>query len=211
MLALGGIDDGQAIFSCYLGSWRDKDEADHGESFFTFGYIDEDVLKRCGVTEPHWTPIDSAKGFWQFSSPTAMINGELIQRPPGNTAIADTGTTLALVDDALCKKLYESIPGAVFDTKNQGWTFPIGTPINKLPTLSFAVGDKQFEIQKEDFGFAKCGSGMQYGGIQSRGNSQFDILGDTWLKAIYAVFDHGKKRFGAVQRIEGRQNIEVPK
>jgi hypothetical protein len=40
---------------------------------------------------------------------------------------------------------------------------------------------------------------------------QFDILGDTWLKAICAIFDQGKKRFRAVQRIEGKQNIEVPR
>lgn len=56
-------------------------------------------------------------------------------------------------------------------------------------------------------GFAEVDNGMQYGGIQSRGNSNFDILGDTWLKAIYAIFDQGKKRFGCAQRIEENQNI----
>lgn len=84
--------------------------------------------------------------------------------------------------------------------------FPIGTPIEKLPTITFAVGAKHFEVQKEDLGFAKVGNGMQYGGIQSRGNSKFDILGDTWLKAVYAIFDQGKKRFGVVQRVEEFQN-----
>jgi len=28
----------------------------------------------------------------------------------------------------------------------------------------------------------------------------FDILGDTFLKGIYAIFDQGELRFGAVQR-----------
>ena len=41
---------------------------------------------------------------------------------------------------------------------------------------------------------------MSYGGIQSRGDMTFDILGDTFLKGIYAVFDQGNQRFGAVQR-----------
>lgn len=72
------------------------------------------------------------------------------------------------------------------------------------------MGSKQFEVQKEDFGFAKVGDGMQYGGIQSRGDCKFDILGDTFLKAIYAIFDQGNKRFGAVQRIEGEQNTDAP-
>jgi hypothetical protein len=84
-------------------------------------------------------------------------------------------------------------------------------PEDQLPVVKVAVGEKLFEIQKEDFGFARCGGGMQYGGIQSRGDSGMDILGDTWLKGIYAIFDQGKKRFGAVQRIEGVQNIEAPK
>lgn len=40
---------------------------------------------------------------------------------------------------------------------------------------------------------------------------KFDIFGDTWLKAVYAIFDHGKKRLGVVQRIEGEQNVAAPK
>jgi hypothetical protein len=51
---------------------------------------------------------------------------------------------------------------------------------------------------------------MQYGGIQSRGDSKFDILGDTWLKAVYAIFDQGNQRFGVVQRVEKEQNTDVP-
>lgn len=30
----------------------------------------------------------------------------------------------------------------------------------------------------------------------------FDILGDTFLKSIYAIFDQGNTRFGAVQRTD---------
>ncbi|KAK7184986.1 eukaryotic aspartyl protease [Paraphaeosphaeria sporulosa] len=184
MIDQDDIEEGEELFTCYLGSWRDKDEEDQGESFFTFGYIDEDVVKRCG-TEMHYVPIDSSKGFWQFKSESAIVNGRIIDRT-GNTAIADTGTTLALV-------------------------FPVDTPAEALPKVTVAVGDKQFEIQKEDFGFAKCGNGMQYGGIQSRGDSTFDILGDTWLKAVYVVFDQGKKRLGVVQRVEEEQNVSAPK
>lgn len=140
--------------------------------------------------------------------PSASVNGKVIDRGPNN-AIADTGTSLALVSDDLCKRIYEVIPGARFDEKNQGYVFPIGTPVKQLPRVTFAVGSKQFEVQKEDLGFAKVAGGMQYGGIQLRGNSKFDILGDTWLKSVYAIFDQGKKRFGVVQRIEGNQNTAV--
>ncbi|KAF2449955.1 acid protease [Karstenula rhodostoma CBS 690.94] len=118
MIDQDDIEEGEELFTCYLGSWRDKDEKDHGESFFTFGYIDEDVVKRCG-TEVHYVPINSSKGFWQFKSESATVNGRTIDRT-GNTAIADTGTTLALVGDELCKAIYGAIPNAKFDAKQQG-------------------------------------------------------------------------------------------
>ncbi|KAF2635682.1 aspartic proteinase precursor [Massarina eburnea CBS 473.64] len=198
----------EELFTCYLGSWRDKEDIDHGESFYTFGYIDQDVIARCGGGELWYVPVDSSKGFWQFGSEKAAVDGVVVERP-GNTAIADTGTTLALLSDTLCATIYANIPGAMFDTKQQGWIFPIGTPLRKLPKVEIGVGDRLFEIQKEDLGFAPCGKGMQYGGIQSRGDSGFDILGDTWLKGVYAVFDQGRKRFGVVQRVEGAQNLGV--
>jgi hypothetical protein len=63
MILQSDIPSSQELFTCYLGSWRDENDVDHGESFYTFGYIDEQVLSRCGVSEPHYVPIDPSKGF----------------------------------------------------------------------------------------------------------------------------------------------------
>jgi len=178
------------LFTAYLGSWKDTNEADKGESFFTFGYIDQDALKAAGVSQPHWAKIDSRRGWFQFASTTAYINGTRLARPAGNTAIADTGTTLALVDDSFCQAIYKAIPGAKYDRYNQGWVFPTSNKADQLPVITIDVGGKQFAIQKEDLAFADAGSGFTYGGIQSRGNFDVDILGGTFLKAIYAVRRH---------------------
>jgi hypothetical protein len=168
-----------------------------GDSFYTFGYIDQDAL--AGQT-PSYTPVDNSQGFWMFDSASASINGKAIKRS-GNTAIADTGTTLALIDDATLEQIYAAIPGAKQSSQQQGWVFPKDTPTESLPTVSFAVGDKLFEVQKEDLAFQDLGDGTVYGGIQSRGDQQdFDILGDVFLRGIYAIFDQGNTRFGAVQR-----------
>lgn len=186
MITQADIAAGQELFTAHLGSWRDANAPDKGISFYTFGYIDHDVLKAANVTEPYYTPVDNSKGFWMFKSASASINGTNVDRT-GNTAIADTGTTLALIDDATCTAIYNAIPGAKYDSTQQGYVFPSTVTPAQLPVITFAVGDQQFAVPKEALAFADAGNGNVYGGIQSRGSMTFDILGDTFLKGIYAV------------------------
>lgn len=226
MISQEDIPKSAELFTAKLGSWRDADEPDKGESFYTFGFIDQDTVTASGE-DIYYTPVDNSQGFWMFDSSSATVNGQSISRA-GNKAIADTGTTLALVDDSTCKAIYDAIEGAFYDSESQGYIYPTNTALDKLPVVSFAVGDKQFVVQKEDLGFAEAKSGYVYGGIQSRGSMDMDILGDTFLKGIYAVslmsffvilsqalmtlqiFDVGNTRFGAVQRKELHQNLSAP-
>ena len=191
MIAQSDIPKDQELFTAFLGAEKISEE-----SFYTFGYLDQTAL--AGQT-PVYTPVDNSQGFWMFQSTSAVVAGKTIQRS-GNSAIADTGTTLALVDDATCQAIYAAIPGGKYDSTQQGYIFPTNTAMAQLPVVTFAVGGQQFAVHKEDLAFADAGNGMSYGGIQSRGSMTFDILGDTFLKGIYAVFDQGNNRFGAVQR-----------
>lgn len=185
MIVQANIPKSAELFTAYLGSWRDANDEDKGQSFYTFGYIDEETVQKSGE-EIHWTPIDNSQGFWMFNSASTTVNGRTVQQKD-NTATADTGTTLALVSDEICRAIYDAIPGSTYDYHNQGYVYPADTTEEQLPTVTFAVGSKQFAIQKEDLGFADTGNGMIYGGIQSRGTMPFDILGDTFLKGMYAV------------------------
>ena len=117
MIAQSDIQPSSELFTAYLGSYKDKNDPDQGQSFYTFGYIDEDVVQSTGA-QIYYTPIDSSNGFWQFPSISYSINGHVYQ-VSGNSAIADTGTTLALVDDQTCQNVYASILGAKF-VKNYG-------------------------------------------------------------------------------------------
>lgn len=181
MILQDDIPKSAELFTAKLDSWRDTDD----ESFYTFGFIDQDLVKTAGE-EVYYTPVDNSQGFWLFNSTSATVNGKTINRS-GNTAIADTGTTLALVDDDTCEAIYSAIDGAYYDQEVQGWIYPTDTAQDKLPTVSFAVGEKQFVVQKEDLAFSEAKTGYVYGGIQSRGDMTMDILGDTFLKSIYAV------------------------
>lgn len=167
------------LFTVKLGLWKGE------QPFYTFGFIDQDTVK-ASEEEIYYTPIDQAQGLWLFESPSATVNGKTITRS-GNKAIADTGTPLVLVDDDTCKAVYDAIPGAYYDEDSQGYIYPSDTTEDKLPAVSLAVGEKQFVVQKEDLCFAEAKSGYVYGGIQSRGTLQMDILGSTFLKGIYAV------------------------
>jgi len=204
MIAQAEIPKEAELFTSAFYSERD----DGQRSFYTFGWIDEDLVKASGQ-DIAWTDINNSEGFWMFSSQTATINGQ-VHELSGNKAIADTGTTLALVSDEVCDALYKSIPGAKYSESYQGFVIPTSVKVDDLPDLSVAIGAKEFVIQKEDLLFALADKDHWYGGVQSRGQNPFDILGDTFLKSVYAIWDQGNNRFGAVPKIEKVQNLTPP-
>lgn len=189
MILQDDIPPSAELFTAWLGNKLEP-------SFFTFGYIDEKALQN---QQPTYTPLDSSQGTWLFESTVASINGEQYDRS-GNKALADTGTTLCLVGDSLCERIYASIPGAVQSTTQQGWVFPTRTDLSTLPKVALSVGNALFHIKPADFEFQDLGDGTTYGGIQSRGTQDFDVLGCVFLRCIYAIFDQGNARFGCIQR-----------
>ncbi|KAK0636330.1 aspartyl proteinase [Bombardia bombarda] len=205
MITQSDIPKNAELFTSAFYSSRDEKE----NSFYTFGWIDQDLVKASGETDIAWTDIDNSEGFWMFASGSATINDQKIDLSD-NKAIADTGTTLALVSDKVCDALYEQIKGSSYSEEYQGYIIPKTITVDDLPVFSVAVGGKEFVIQKEDLIFAEADSDNWYGGVQSRGENPFDILGDTFLKSIYAIWDQGNNRFGAVPKLEQTQNVSPP-
>lgn len=180
MISQGVIPADASLFTSAFYSERDEED-----SFYTFGYVDQDLVSASGA-DIVYTDIDNSEGFWMFDSESYVLNGTTSQQS-GNKAIADTGTTLALVSDEVCDALYKQIPGATYDSTQQGYIFPTSVTADDLPDFSVAVGDTQFTIQKEALAFALADDSHWYGGVQSRGTNPFDILGDVFLRNIYAV------------------------
>lgn len=220
------------VFTAKLG--RSSGSKSEGEGpFYTFGFVDEGTVQRAigegeGEVGVYYTPVDGSGGYWKIDSPSVTINGKRTSRT-GNKAIVDTGTPLVLIDDRVCQDIYDAIPGAVYDYDNQGYIIPSSsgtvskTGNDNLPTVSLAVGEKEFVVRKEDLRVAGVDGrpGYAYGGIQSRGSLGCDVFGGAFLKGVYAVscfllnyanrtaglevsdaiqvFDIGNLRFGAVQ------------
>ena len=45
-------------------------------------------------------------------------------------------------------------------------------------------------MNPKDIAFSDAGDGYTFGGIQSRGNLDFDIFGDVFLKSVYVVCEY---------------------
>ncbi|KAH9939962.1 acid protease [Amylocystis lapponica] len=185
----------------------------HGteSSFYSFGFIDTTVTPN-PIT---YTPVDNSQGFWQVSSRAYVLDRKQIARS-GNTAILDTGTSLCLVEDQVVEKIYGAsllfrpppvhvdsacaagmIDRARFSSHQGGWVYPKSA---KVPEVGFAVGDRFYYVNEVDFGFGDADEGWMLGGIQSRGDLDFDIFGDVFLKSVYVVFNQGEKTVGVAQR-----------
>jgi Eukaryotic aspartyl protease len=162
--------------------------------FYTFGYIESTLT-------PQYAPIDSSNGFWQFDSEYININGQSIVRH-GNTAIADTGTTLILLADEILSQIYQPLNG-FYDDDSQGWIFPSNISTSQFPRITLPAADFEVTLSVEDFIYETDGDWC-YGAFQSRGNSDWDTFGDYWLRNIYAIWDFGASesspRFGIIPR-----------
>jgi hypothetical protein len=122
--------------------------------------------------------------------------GKVYDRPVKNTAIADTGTTLCLLDDATVDRIYKGIPGARYSYSQQAWTFPKNS--TNLPIVELYLNGYYAAINPKFLAFYDVNDTMTYGAIQSRGDLPMDIWGDAFLRNGYAIFDAGNCRFGYV-------------
>ena len=100
---------------------------------YEFGTIDE--TKFNGPLT--WAPINTTNGFWQFSSQQFSVNNGTPVMAPGGQAIADTGTTLLLVNPEVVNAYYSQVTGAINDQTAGGVTFPCNA---QLPDLQVDVG-----------------------------------------------------------------------
>lgn len=84
-----------------------------------------------------WAPIDPSRGFWEFPSTKFRVGTGDLLSALGGSAIADTGTTLMLVNPAVVNAYYGQVEGAVNNLTAGGITFPCDTV---LPDLFVDVG-----------------------------------------------------------------------
>ncbi|KAK0738900.1 aspartic peptidase domain-containing protein [Schizothecium vesticola] len=154
---------------------------------FTFGYIPRSSY----LGSLSYTKLNPPRSpYWQFTvAGWSVGSGRSPSSGSGKprrafTAIADTGTSLALLPRKVVDDYYSRVPGAAYDARWAGVVFPCGV---ELPDWSFLLAED---------GYRGVGPGryMRYG--KSSEGIGFGIFGDVVLKAQFVVFDVGGKRVG---------------
>ncbi|KAJ9322311.1 hypothetical protein DTO027B5_4865 [Paecilomyces variotii] len=138
-----------------------------------------------------YTDVDNSQGFWGFTVDSYSIGSD--STSDSISGIADTGTTLLLLDDSIVEAYYEQVDGATYDDSQGGYVFPSSTT---PPDFSVTIGDYTATVPGEYISFESVGNGQTYGGIQSNSGIGFSIFGDVFLKSQYVVFDASGPQLG---------------
>ncbi|KAK3320538.1 aspartic peptidase domain-containing protein [Cercophora scortea] len=174
---------------------------------YTFGHIDSALYTGDTV---YYTPLLDNAQYWEFNFTGFNVASTTAGASQDENsiwflnewkAIADTGTTLILVDDDIVAKYYSRVPSAHYNDSIAVWTFPCAT--TDLPdfNIGFAgVHDWSARVPGKFVNYTALPDSYDnstcMGGIQSNDGLPFAILGDIFLKAVFAVFDVGGKRIG---------------
>lgn len=155
---------------------------------YDFGFIDKS--KYTGSLA--YADVDNSQGFWEFTADSYSVGSSKGSSIKG---IADTGTTLLLLDDEVVSAYYKQVQGAQQDSSAGGYTFDCSS---KLPDFTVTISGYDAVVPGDLINFAPAseGSSTCLGGIQSNSGIGFSIFGDIFLKSQYVVFDSNGPRLG---------------
>lgn len=137
------------------------------------------------------TIVETSTGFWEIPLNDASVHGTQLGLT-GRTAIIDTGTSFILMPPADALALHSLIPGF----KQDGETFSV--PCDTTAIIQFMFNKQTYNISTPDWRGGKLDTGLCRSNIVGRqtfGASQW-LVGDVFLKNVYAVLDFDGKRVG---------------
>ncbi|KAH8596502.1 aspartic peptidase domain-containing protein [Bisporella sp. PMI_857] len=138
-----------------------------------------------------YTPVsDNAERDWAIPFDNVGL-GDQKSEVPSRLAYLDTGTSFIFVPPADAKTFHASVPGAV---SNDGITYNV--PCSTTDSVYFTFSGTKYTVSAKDWVSpevsGKCTSNIY--GIQIVSGAW--LLGDTFLKNVYAVFDIDGSRVG---------------
>jgi len=174
----------QSIFSVYL----DSSPGD-SQSSILFGSLDSSKFTGSLQYEPV-----TQQTYWQVKLTSISVNGNEITGCSSSTSSSPQATCKAIVDTGT-----SLIIGPTDQVNNMGINVNEDcSGIDELPTITIKLKKVSFKLTPR-FYVVKFndGSGDQCQlGIQGSDDLPFWILGDTFIRAYYTVFDRNQNRIG---------------
>ncbi|KAF2682064.1 acid protease [Lentithecium fluviatile CBS 122367] len=167
-----------------------------GTGVYEFGKIDQTKF----TGEMAWIPVNASSGFWQFPSAKFMVGNQTFNNPSASQAIADTGTSLLLVDQQVADTYYSQVRGAQLNQQVGGFIYPCGAA---LPDMAVAIGDSYMAVIPGNaitFATVDQANTTCFGGVQGNQGAGLQIYGDTMFKAQFVAFNGGNQSLGFGQK-----------
>ncbi|GKZ64816.1 hypothetical protein AnigIFM50267_005887 [Aspergillus niger] len=156
----------------------------------SFGTTDKDKY----TGDITYTDTVGSDSYWRIPVDDVYVGGTSCDFS-NKSAIIDTGTSYAMLPSSDSKTLHSLIPGA----KSSGSYHII--PCNTTTKLQVAFSGVNYTISPKDYVGATSGSGCVSNIISyDLFGDDIWLLGDTFLKNVYAVFDYDELRVGFAER-----------
>ncbi|KAG0042153.1 Vacuolar protease A [Gryganskiella cystojenkinii] len=182
----------QNIFSVYLSPSLTPKQ---GGSFL-FGGIDTTKYSGSLNQVPLSSSTAATKGMWYLDADQAYAGNTTVAGYTKSPWLFDTGTSFIAVPTSFAQSFHASVPGAAYSQTNQVYTVPCkGTTV-----FGISFNGVKYTVPYEDY-VASAGQGVCVSMIMPLGDYEMYILGDPFLRQVYAVYDFtpGASRIGLAE------------
>jgi len=164
---------------------------------FTMGFINQSLY----TGDIEYTPIPpGSASYWILSLQSLTVQGNQISVPSGSSSYAaiDTGTTLVGGPSSIISQIYAQIPGSSKGTGSYDgyYLFPCNTNVS----ISLNFGGRDWTVSPSDFLLTQLTPTGCLGAFfeldMSGGSTPTWIVGDTFLKNVFTVFQYDPPAVG---------------
>ncbi|KAH7334392.1 aspartic peptidase domain-containing protein [Rhizoctonia solani] len=142
-----------------------------------------------------FSPVLTTQGqpptFWTIRMGQATVGGNAVQTT-SQFATIDTGTSVVIAPQADAQAIYAAIPGSQLG-QNGLFTYPC----NANPDVALSFAGQNFNIKAADMSLGSDATGTTcVGSIVPSAQRNAWLVGDSFLKNVYTVFDQTNLQVG---------------